>query len=151
VAKLSDRDWLWLWSTLSALAWGAAHLAIHLPRGWPFDVRGEWDLLVTAQAIAAGQAPPVALGAVGGTELGSYLVATTMGAGMALGIDGVLVGKLLALAVGAGTAALITGWAWWLASAVSGRGGSRRCWTYGDHSRPGLAGSTLRPGRCDGA
>ncbi len=79
------------------------------------QVWGEWDFLLTAQAIAAGHAPDAVLGAMHGNELGSYVVAAGVAALMKLGFDVVVAAKALALAVGASIAGLVAGLSAWLA------------------------------------
>ena len=90
----------------------------HVPRGWPFPVLGEWDILLTAHAVAAGAPPPAVLGAVQGSDLGTYLVALTAAIPIALGVDPDLAGKLVAMGFGASIAGLCAAWA----ASLAGRG-----------------------------
>lgn len=96
---------------ISMLMWVAAHLAMHQPRGWPFPVLGEWDLLLTSSAVAAGQPPPAVIGAVQGGDIGTYLVALIAAVPIALGFDPELAGKLVAAGFGAAIAGLAAAWA----------------------------------------
>lgn len=99
---------------LAAALWAGAHLMVHTPRGWPMDVPGEWDLLLTALAIASGNAPDAAIGTLHGNELGSYLVAALVALPVTLGMDVVAAGKWVALAFGAGSAGVVGWLAAWL-------------------------------------
>jgi len=94
---------------VAAVLWAGSHLLVHAPRGWPMDVPGEWDLLLTSLAIAQGAAPDAALGTLHGHELGSYLVAALIALPVWLGVDAVEAAKYVAMGFGAGSAATI-GW-----------------------------------------
>ncbi len=98
-------------AVISMLMWVAAHLAMHRPRGWPFSVLGEWDLLLTSQAVAGGAPPPALIGSVQGGDIGTYLVALLAAVPIALGVDPVLAGKLVATGFGAAVAGLAAAWA----------------------------------------
>jgi len=98
-------------AVVSMLMWTAAHLAMHRPRGWPFPVLGEWDLLLTANAVAAGHPPPALIGAVQNGDLGTYLVALLAAVPIALGADPEFAGKLVALGFGAAVAGFVAAWA----------------------------------------
>lgn len=104
----------WLMAPAAAALWTVAHLVVHGPRGWPMNVLGEWDLLLTALAIAAGDAPDAAIGTLHGNELGSWLVAAVVALPIRLGLDPVAAGKCVAVAFGASTAAVIVWLATWL-------------------------------------
>ena len=52
----SFRALPWLLGLVGAVLWGVAHRVVHGPRGWPMEVPGEWDLLLTSLAVAAGGA-----------------------------------------------------------------------------------------------
>ena len=111
-----DRRLPWIAAVLSAALWSVTHVLVHRPRGWPqMHVWGEWDFLLTAQAIAAGHPPDAVLGAMHGNELGSYVVAAGVAALMKLGLDVVVAAKVLALSVGASIAGLVAGLSAWLA------------------------------------
>ncbi len=96
-------------SLLGAALWIVAHLAIHLPRGWPFPVRGEWEVLLVSMSMAAGELPPLALGALHGSSPGSYAIALLAAPLIALGMSPLLAGKVLAMTFGASMAALCVG------------------------------------------
>ena len=112
----------------AAVLWILAHLAIHLPRGWPFPVRGEWDVLLVSMSMAAGDFPALALGALHGSSPGSYLIALLAAPLVALGVNSVLAGKLLAMLFGASLAGLCTALA---VSLADSRDSSARLWTGG--------------------
>ncbi len=99
------------WFLGGAGLWSVAHLAIHGPRGWPFAVLGEWELLLPAAALAAGEEVPVGVGALHGTELGTYLVALLASVPIRMGLSPLVAGKFLAMFVGAATAGLLSWWA----------------------------------------
>jgi len=109
-----QRELPWLLALATSALWIVAHLAMHLPRGWPFtDRRGEWDFLMTAVAMAAGEPPDVVLGAVFGSELGSYLIAALVAVPVAFGADPPAVTRVLGLLAGlifVGTATWLSGW-----------------------------------------
>jgi hypothetical protein len=111
----------WALAGVGALLWSVAHLVAHGPRGWPMEVPGEWDLLLTALAIRAGAAPDAAVGTLHGNELGSYVVAGMVAELVRLGADVVVAAKWVALAFGAGSAAVVAWLGAWLA-ARSGQG-----------------------------
>jgi len=96
-------------SLLGAALWMVAHLAIHLPRGWPFPVRGEWEVLLVSMSMAAGDLPPLALGALHGSSPGSYAIALLVAPLIALGMSPLLAGKVLAMMFGAAMAGLCVG------------------------------------------
>ena len=104
----------WALALVAAIAWTVAHLVVHGPRGWPMDVLGEWDLLLTALAIAAGNPPDAAIGTLHGHELGSWLVAALVALPIRLGLDPVTAGKWVAVAFGASSAGVIAWFAAWL-------------------------------------
>ena len=111
-----ERRLPWIAAALSAALWSITHVLVYRPRGWPqMHVWGEWDFLLTAQAIAAGHPPDAVLGAMHGNELGSYVVAAGVAALMNLGLDVVVAAKVLALAVGASIAGVVAGLSAWLA------------------------------------
>lgn len=84
------------------MVWCLVHLRIHVPRGWPWlERRGEWDFLMTAVAMGAGEPPDAILGAVHGFELGSYLVAALVAIPVALGADPTASVRVLAMLLGA--------------------------------------------------
>ena len=114
-------------SLLGAVLWVVAHLAIHLPRGWPFPVRGEWEVLLVSMSMAAGELPPLALGALHGSSPGSYVIALLAAPLIALGCSPLLAGKLLAMALGALMAALCVGLSVSLVGASSSPG--TRLWS----------------------
>lgn len=112
----------------AAVLWILAHLAIHLPRGWPFPVRGEWDVLLVSMSMAAGDFPALALGALHGSSPGSYFIALLAAPLLALGVKPVLAGKVLAMLFGASLTGLCTALA---VSLVDPRNPSARLWTGG--------------------
>ena len=96
-------------SLLAGALWMIAHLAIHLPRGWPFPVRGEWEVLLVSMSVAAGDIPPLALGALHGDSPGSYIIALLAASLISLGMSPIVAGKVLAMTLGAAMAALGAG------------------------------------------
>ena len=109
---MEQRRVPWLMATFAAACWAVAHVVVHAGRGWPMNVLGEWDLLLTALAIAGGEAPDAALGTLHGNELGSWLVAALVAIPIRAGVDPVAAGKGVALAFGAASAATVA----WLAA-----------------------------------
>ena len=91
------------------MLWGVAHRVVHGPRGWPMEVPGEWDLLLTSLAVAAGDAPDAAIGTLHGHELGSYLVAALVALPVAFGAAPVAAAKWVALLFGAASAGVLSG------------------------------------------
>jgi hypothetical protein len=104
--------------------WFVAHFLIYVRRPWlasPFE--GEWDVLVAANAFAAGQILPVAAGSIHGYEVGSYLTAAVTSLPILLGSDPTLASRLVAAGIGA---AGVGAAAWGTASLIPGdRGGER--------------------------
>jgi len=115
-------------SLQAAVLWVLAHLAIHLPRGWPFPVRGEWDVLLVSVSMSVGDFPGLALGALHGSSPGSYFIALLAAPLLALGLSPVLAGKVLAMMFGASLAGLCTALA---VSLVASQDTSARLWTGG--------------------
>ena len=110
---------------VAAALWAVCHLLIHLPRGWPFQVRGEWEILLVALSAAAGDFPPLPAGAIHGVEPGAYLVALLAAPLIALGVTPVLAGKLVALGFGSALAGLCAGWTHTLVVVRHGPGPAR--------------------------
>jgi hypothetical protein len=111
---VKPRNLPWVLALAAAAAWTVAHVVVHAPRGWPMNVLGEWDLLLTALAIASGYAPDAAIGTLHGPELGSWLVAALVAVPIRLGVDPVTAGKWVAVAFGASSAGVIAWFATWL-------------------------------------
>lgn len=140
-----------LMGALAALLWAVAHVVVHAPRGFPdMNVLGEWDLLLTALAIAGGDAPDAAIGTLHGNELGSWLVAWLVAIPVWLGMDPVAAGKWVATAFGAASAGVIG----WLATRLATEAGplagdatcDRRKWTIAAGALTGLLVATTWPG-----
>jgi len=96
-----------------ALVWLLVHFSVYLRAEWwraPFE--GEWDVLLPALAVAAGDAPRVAVGTIHGFEIGSYAVAWLAGLLVRGGLDATVASRYLAAAVGGAGAALISGATW---------------------------------------
>jgi len=108
---------------VAAAGWAVAHLFIQLPRGWPFFGPGEWDVLLVAEAVAAGRPPHAIVAALHGYELGVYLVAAPVALLRMLGVPMLLAAKITAMLFGAGTVGLAAGLATSAAHGVRGRGG----------------------------
>lgn len=110
----------WLLAFAGGGLWAVAHVIALRQRGWPrMDVRGEWDVLLTTLALAAGDPPDAVLGAVHGYELGSYLIAALVSLPVTLGADPVVAAKLVALGFGALLAGATVWLATWLALRAS--------------------------------
>jgi len=92
--------------------WLVAHAILLAPRGFPAHQPGEWEVLLTARALASGDVLAAPVGTIHGFEFGSYLLAALAAIPIAAGLDAVLVSKALAAAVGASLAGLLTAWAW---------------------------------------
>lgn len=121
------RRFPWIVAAASVLLWCFAHVLMHQRRGWPsMNVWGEWDFLLTAQAIAAGHAPDAVLGSMHGNELGSYLVAALVAVPVSLGVDAVVAAKGVAMGFGmvfVGAAGWLAGW---MANEAGAEGGPTR-------------------------
>ena len=78
-----------------------AHGAVHGPRGWPFPVSGDWDVLLAARAFATGTPPNVWLETLAAHDLGLLLLARLLAIPLAAGADPVLTARLATLALGA--------------------------------------------------
>lgn len=98
-----------LCASAAAAAWVATHLAIQLPRGWPYFAIGEWDVLLLARAIEAGDPPTMVLGSVHGYQVGSWLVGAAVALLLTLGVPILAASKIVAVSFGATTAALCAG------------------------------------------
>jgi len=125
-SRVNARRAPWLTAALAAVLWAVAHVVVHSARGWPMNVVGEWDLLLTALAIAAGDAPDAAIGTLHGHEAGSWLVAWLVALPLRFGVDAVTAGKWVATAFGAGSAATVA----WLAARLA-RDTARGAWLAG--------------------
>jgi hypothetical protein len=114
-----------LYGLASAALWCLCHLLIHVPRGWPFQVFGEWEILLVSLSAAAGELPPLPAGAIHGVEPGAYLVGLLAAPLIALGMSAALAGKVVALSFGAAMAALCTFWTVSLVDELHGVGPAR--------------------------
>ena len=100
-----NQRWLpWVCGALAALAWAAAHVAMHGPRGWPSWELGEWEVMLVVESLAAGQPVDLPVGAVHGHGLGSYMVALCVAPLRWLGLSPLLAAKVAATVLGAVTA-----------------------------------------------
>ena len=61
-------------ASAAAVAWTVAHVIVQRPRGWPFYIPGEWDVLLVARAIEAGDPPAMVIGSLHGYQPGSWLI-----------------------------------------------------------------------------
>ena len=87
---------------LAALCWVTAHFLLYVSGPWrvaPFE--GEWDVLLTAKAFAAGEVLPVAAGSIHGFEVGSYLTAAVAAVPLLFGADPTWASRLVAAGIGA--------------------------------------------------
>lgn len=105
---------------ISAAVWAVAHVWMHGSSGWPhFVAQGEWDVLLTASAMAGDGLPHVVTGTIRGQEFGSYLVALLVALPIAAGVAPVVAGKLVGLTLGSLTAATTVSIAAGLVSGVA--------------------------------
>ena len=102
--------------------WLAAHFGLHVSEvWWSSPAEGEWDVLLTSRAIAAGNPPPGAVGSLLGFEAGSYLTAAATALAEALGATSRVASRFVGAGVGAALAAIVV-----LGSASLSRGRSAR-------------------------
>jgi len=94
-----------------AAAWAVVHLLLVVRGWWHRPVHGEWDVLVSAVAIADGRLPGLSVGAIRATESGSALLAWVAAAPIALGLAPEHVSRLLALALGMALVGIAADWA----------------------------------------
>ena len=91
-------------AAVGAGLWVLAHLLIHVPRGWPFPVAGDWDVLLPALALAGGAELPSWRGGLAAHEAGLLLLVWLVSMPLRLGVDPVVLARVLALGFGALTA-----------------------------------------------
>lgn len=95
---------------LAAGAWLAVHFFGYLTDPWwRAPAEGEWDILLTARAAAAGAVPRAATGSIHGFEIGSYLVGLLAAVPIRLGLDPTLTSRYLAALIGSAGAGLVAG------------------------------------------
>ena len=102
----------WLVALGAGALWALCHVAIHSPRPWPSWELGEWDVLLVLEAIRRGERVELAVGAIHGHELGSYLLALLLYPLRALGLSTLMTAKVGATAVGSLATAAAAAGAW---------------------------------------
>lgn len=94
---------------LGALLWSWCHVLIQTPRGWPSWELGEWDVMLVAEALLAGERVELGVGAIHGHELGSYLISFVLIPLRWLGLSSLIAAKVVATSIGAISTGLAVG------------------------------------------
>lgn len=150
----SKRRWEVAAAAVVALVvWLALHLLVFVPEHWwAATFEGEWDVLLAAKALAAGNPPIAAVGTIHGFEIGSYVTSAGAGGLLALGLSPTDASRVTAAVVGAsGIAVAAGGVHWfgltkghspWLATALTIALGAI-CWPHWHFLNLGVTGTTL--------
>ena len=96
----------WVCGLFAGSLWAICHLAFHWDKPWLSWQLGEWDVVLVAEALLAGERVDLQVGAIHGHELGAYLVALLLLPLRWLGMSSLLASKTLVTLLGAGVAGI---------------------------------------------